>query len=218
MSKVSPGGGGVKTAPPPISRAEQRRRNAAFFKLKPSDMINAIVDDLNAAERTKGIIIDMGVWVKRDYAASDGQRYGPMYVASYIPDIEKEKLRDVCAVCLAGSVMTQRLGVGPETMELGYEVTPDEVGASDRQITILEAIDSLRCGDICVFVEAVIGKKKTAALNLADHGLEYTFMRPYRTEYLAAQYNESPALAKKNRTLFKRKLRSIAKKLAKLGV
>jgi hypothetical protein len=89
----------------------------------PSQLIRIALEDLEKAEKAEGIVIDMGTW--------------------HAPWLR----RQLCAVCLAGSVMRSRLGVPDDV-----EVYPwdEEVSVNENQLC---AINSLRTGSVSEAVD-----------------------------------------------------------------
>ena len=112
---------------------------------KLSDLIDVALADLEACEADPRYVIDMDEW--------------------HYPN-----RRGHCAVCLAGSVMAQRLGASVDTW-----VTPEDF--DHETCSSLSALNSLLCGDIFEAVSDRVGSGAAKGMNLPpdQEVVEYRF-------------------------------------------
>ena len=85
---------------------------------KPSDLIDLALRDLETVENSKKYLVDMGTWHQANHSSDPWS---------------------LCAVCFAGSVMAQSLGVVPDKNYLPADFPP-------FICCKLEALNSFRCG------------------------------------------------------------------------
>ena len=87
---------------------------------KPSKLIRVSLEDLEAVEEDPDYLVEMGVW------------HSPMS-------------RFKCQVCLAGAVMSKRLGIKP----MQYIPSPQKRGGfSRKEVAQLTALEFFRTGDV----------------------------------------------------------------------
>lgn len=100
---------------------------------KMSDLLDTAVDDAMAAEKTKGVTLNMGQWATRH--------------------------ADTCYVCLAGSMMLKRFDLSQQPIDT--EVTPDDL--PKRLNNAMNALHSLRGGETkAAFKQLRSGAEPTA--------------------------------------------------------
>jgi len=145
---------------------------------KPSTIIRRALDDLKAVEKNPKYCVDMGAWHEPRY---DDRAIGP---------------EPVCAVCLAGAVIANRLHADPND-----DLSPGMIGMISRSQDLankLDALDDFRMGNVHTALDTMGKLTPRALIEVPDD----VTVPPYNV----------------NRAGFKRALRRIAAKLQSVGL